>query len=361
MPLTRRTAIGFISFRTFNIFPIVSTRRHVPVTATRDGDWGEKRTDPFFPPSGIERVDELDSIAPKREEVSGDVERRVVARLLSLMDGLEERGRITVIGTTNRVDAVDPALRRGGRFAREIEIGVPDREGREEILRIHTRGMPPADDVDLEHLARETDGYVGADVEAVCREAATVAGREYVETASEDRAGVDQIVLTADHFDRALEEIEASTEGGGRFDRGVEAPGTEADRARLDVDAWGSVSTWTPYRPLPVHARPFTSAATSGRPGRRRSWRVSKAGRTAAPGAIAGSRDPPRTRPPRRDPFPRGRNDEPSSRRGAATTPGALDDSGERDRGSGTVGLAHDRVRQPSPSNTGVRVPQSTA
>ncbi len=117
-------------------------------------------------------IDELDSIAPKREDVSGDVERRVVAQLLSLMDGLEERGQITVIGTTNRIDAVDPALRRPGRFDREIEIGVPDRDGREEILRIHTRGMPLDDSVDLEQYAENTQGFVGADLENLAREGA---------------------------------------------------------------------------------------------------------------------------------------------------------------------------------------------
>ncbi|MGA9403294.1 CDC48 family AAA ATPase, partial [Haladaptatus sp.] len=117
-------------------------------------------------------IDELDSIAPKREEAGGDVERRVVAQLLSLMDGLEERGEVTVIAATNRVDAVDPALRRGGRFDREIEIGVPDRDGRLEILQVHTRGMPLADGVDLEEYADNTHGFVGADLESLAREAA---------------------------------------------------------------------------------------------------------------------------------------------------------------------------------------------
>ncbi|WP_231182698.1 CDC48 family AAA ATPase [Haladaptatus sp. DYF46] len=117
-------------------------------------------------------IDELDSIAPKREEAGGDVERRVVAQLLSLMDGLEERGEVTVIAATNRVDAVDPALRRGGRFDREIEIGVPDRDGRLEILQVHTRGMPLADSVDLEEYADNTHGFVGADLESLAREAA---------------------------------------------------------------------------------------------------------------------------------------------------------------------------------------------
>src|SRR6056297_190888 len=117
-------------------------------------------------------IDELDSIASKREEAGGDVERRVVAQLLSLMDGLEERGRVTVIAATNRIDAIDPALRRGGRFDREIEIGVPDKEGRKEILQVHTRGMPLADDVDLDRLAASTHGFVGADLESLTKESA---------------------------------------------------------------------------------------------------------------------------------------------------------------------------------------------
>src|SRR6056297_3928678 len=117
-------------------------------------------------------IDELDSIAAKREEAGGDVERRVVAQLLSLMDGLEERGRVTVIAATNRVDAIDPALRRGGRFDREIEIGVPDEVGRKEILQVHTRGMPLADGIDLEQYAENTHGFVGADLENLAKEAA---------------------------------------------------------------------------------------------------------------------------------------------------------------------------------------------
>jgi transitional endoplasmic reticulum ATPase len=117
-------------------------------------------------------MDELDSIAAKREEAGGDVERRVVAQLLSLMDGLEERGQVVVIGATNRVDAIDPALRRGGRFDREIEVGVPDREGRKEILQVHTRGMPLADDIDLDEYADNTHGFVGADLETLTKESA---------------------------------------------------------------------------------------------------------------------------------------------------------------------------------------------
>jgi transitional endoplasmic reticulum ATPase len=117
-------------------------------------------------------IDELDAIAPKREEVTGEVERRVVAQLLALMDGLESRGQVIVIGATNRPNAIDPALRRPGRFDREIEIGIPDRDGRYEILLIHTRGMPINKDVDLARLADLTHGFVGADTESLVKESA---------------------------------------------------------------------------------------------------------------------------------------------------------------------------------------------
>lgn len=117
-------------------------------------------------------IDEIDSIAPKRENSQGEEERRIVAQLLSLMDGLNARGRVVVIGATNRPNSIDEALRRPGRFDREIEIGVPDRHGRLEILQIHTRGMPLDSDVDLKTLADKTHGYVGADLAALCREAA---------------------------------------------------------------------------------------------------------------------------------------------------------------------------------------------
>jgi transitional endoplasmic reticulum ATPase len=125
-------------------------------------------------------IDELDAIAPKREEVTGEVERRVVAQLLALMDGLSGRGNVIVIGATNRPSALDPALRRPGRFDREIEIGVPDKQGRYEIVQIHTRGMPLAEDVDLKKLAEMTHGYTGADVSALCRETAMKALRRYL-------------------------------------------------------------------------------------------------------------------------------------------------------------------------------------
>ena len=125
-------------------------------------------------------IDELDSIAPKRSEMTGErmVERRVVAQLLALMDGLKTRGKVIVIGATNQPNLLDPALRRGGRFDREIEIGIPDKDGRLEVLQIHTRGMPLADDVDLDYLADITHGFAGADIAALCKEAAMHALRE---------------------------------------------------------------------------------------------------------------------------------------------------------------------------------------
>jgi transitional endoplasmic reticulum ATPase len=125
-------------------------------------------------------IDELDSIAPRRDEVTGEVERRVVAQLLTMMDGLEERGQVVVIGATNRVDAIDAALRRPGRFDREIEIGVPAEPDRVDILKIHTRGMPLAEDVSLDVLAQQTHGFVGADLAALAREAAIRSLRRYL-------------------------------------------------------------------------------------------------------------------------------------------------------------------------------------
>jgi transitional endoplasmic reticulum ATPase len=117
-------------------------------------------------------IDEIDSLAPKRDEVTGETERRVVAQLLALMDGLQARGKVVVIGATNRPNALDPAIRRPGRFDREIEINIPNRNGRLEILQIHTRGMPLSQDVDLEKLADLSHGYAGADLSALCKEAA---------------------------------------------------------------------------------------------------------------------------------------------------------------------------------------------
>ncbi|AOV94540.1 hypothetical protein AQV86_01275 [Nanohaloarchaea archaeon SG9] len=125
-------------------------------------------------------IDEIDAIAPKRGDAGGEVERRVVATLLSEMDGLESRENVIVIAATNRSEAIDPALRRGGRFDREIEIGVPNRGGRKEILQIHTRNMPLEEDVDLDEIAEKTHGYVGADLEALCKEAAMSVLREVI-------------------------------------------------------------------------------------------------------------------------------------------------------------------------------------
>jgi len=144
-------------------------------------------------------VDEIDSIAGARDEDS-DMENRVVAQLLTLLDGLQSRGQVVVIGATNRVDAVDPALRRGGRFDREIEIGVPGREGREEILEVHTRGVPLADDIDLDRLAARMHGFVGADVASVVTEAAMAALQ---------RERDEPVVSRAD-FEQALAGVEPS-------------------------------------------------------------------------------------------------------------------------------------------------------
>ena len=160
-------------------------------------------------------IDEIDSIAPKRAEVTGEVERRIVAQLLSLMDGMSTRGKVVVIGATNRVNAVDEALRRPGRFDREIEIGVPDRNGRLEILQIHTRGMPLAKDVVLEKLADISHGYVGADLQALTREAGLGALRRVlpeVDLTSENIPAetLKKIIVTMQDFMDVVREMEPS-------------------------------------------------------------------------------------------------------------------------------------------------------
>ncbi|ELZ04391.1 CDC48 family AAA ATPase [Natrialba aegyptia] len=160
-------------------------------------------------------IDELDSIAAKREEAGGDVERRVVAQLLSLMDGLEERGRVTVIAATNRLDDIDPALRRGGRFDREIEIGVPDKDGRKEILQVHTRGMPLEDEIDLDRYAENTHGFVGADIESLTRESAMNALRRIrpdldLEEQEIDAEVLETLQVTEGDFKEALKGIQPS-------------------------------------------------------------------------------------------------------------------------------------------------------
>jgi len=164
-------------------------------------------------------IDELDSIAPRREEVTGEVERRVVAQLLTLMDGLTGRGQVIVIAATNREEAIDPALRRGGRFDREIEIGVPDREGRKEVMQIHTRGMPiEGSEEDREKLlmdlANVTHGFVGADLAALAREAAMRALRRYLPDIDLERPIPAEILekmrVTPSDFKEALKEVEPS-------------------------------------------------------------------------------------------------------------------------------------------------------
>jgi transitional endoplasmic reticulum ATPase len=159
-------------------------------------------------------IDELDSIAPKRDEVQGEVERRVVAQLLTLMDGLTARGNVIVIAATNREEAIDPALRRPGRFDREIEIGVPTAAGRQEIMQIHTRGMPLEENVQMDHIARITHGFVGADLASLAREAAMKCLRRYLPEIDLEKPIPAEILermrVTAQDFNDALKEIEPS-------------------------------------------------------------------------------------------------------------------------------------------------------
>ena len=160
-------------------------------------------------------IDEIDSIAPSRDEVSGEMERRIVAQLLSLMDGLEERGDVMVIAATNRVDAVDNALRRGGRFDREIEIGVPDRDGRLEILQIHSRSMPLTEDVDLGEYADQTYGFVGADIATLTKEAAMSALRRVrpridIEEDEIPAEVLDDLKVGVEDFEEAMRAVEPS-------------------------------------------------------------------------------------------------------------------------------------------------------
>ena len=160
-------------------------------------------------------IDEIDSIAPKREEVTGEVEKRVVAQLLTLMDGLKSRGKVVVIAATNRQNAIDPALRRPGRFDREIELGVPDKKGRLEILKIHTRGMPLDKSVNLEEFAAKTYGYVGADLSALTREAAMKTLRRFLPKMNLDEETIplriiENLKVTNEDFNKAFMEIQPS-------------------------------------------------------------------------------------------------------------------------------------------------------
>lgn len=160
-------------------------------------------------------IDEIDSICPKREDVTGEVERRVVAQMLTLMDGMQGRDNVVVIGATNRRDALDPALRRPGRFDREIEIGVPDREGRSEIMDVHTRQMPIAEDFDITWVLDNTYGFVGADLAALVREAAMKALRRYLPEIDLDEDTIPPEVLEKmevcmDDFKEAIKDVEPS-------------------------------------------------------------------------------------------------------------------------------------------------------
>ena len=157
-------------------------------------------------------IDEIDSIAPKREEVTGEVERRVVSQMLSLMDGLESRGKVIVISATNRPNAIDPALRRPGRFDREIEIKVPDKKGRKDILLIHSRNMPLTDDVNIDKLASVSHGYVGADLEYLCKEAAMKCLRRLLPILDlqEEKLPpetLDKLIVNGEDFTKALVEV----------------------------------------------------------------------------------------------------------------------------------------------------------
>ncbi|MCI4462548.1 MAG: AAA family ATPase, partial [Thermogladius sp.] len=159
-------------------------------------------------------IDEIDSIAPKREEVTGEVEKRVVAQLLALMDGLKERGRVIVIGATNRPDALDPALRRPGRFDREIEIPPPDKRARREILAVHTRNVPLAEDVNLDTIAEMTHGFTGADLAALVKEAALAALRRFIKEEDIDlnqpipASKLEKLKVTMSDFMSALKVIQ---------------------------------------------------------------------------------------------------------------------------------------------------------
>ena len=159
-------------------------------------------------------IDEIDSIAPKREDTKGEVERRVVAQLLSLMDGLKGRGQVIVIAATNLPDAIDPALRRGGRFDREIEIGIPDKKGRREIFQVHTRGVPLADEVNLEKYADTTHGFVGADIALLVKEAAMHALRKVLPKIDLEKEipaeFLEDLKVTGDDFDEAKKHVEPS-------------------------------------------------------------------------------------------------------------------------------------------------------
>ena len=167
-------------------------------------------------PATIIFFDEIDALAPNRDTVLGDVEKRVVAQLLALMDGINSRGKVIVIAATNLPNNIDPALRRPGRFDREIGLNPPDKRGRLEILQVHTRGMPRAEDVDLQRIAEATHGFLGADLAALCREAAMLCARDVLPKVDFAHSGISEEALALirvemKHFDQAMNEIELST------------------------------------------------------------------------------------------------------------------------------------------------------
>lgn len=223
---------------------------------------------------GIIFLDEIDSIAPRREKVVGDVEKRVVAQLLALMDGLKRRSQVMVIAATNLPDALDPALRRPGRFDREIEIPPPDRQGRAEILEIHSNGMPLEPGVDLGRLAARTHGFVGADLESLCREAAMRCLRRLMPgmdlTSGEaSYALLDRLVITAEDFEAALLDIEPSAMRGALIEtpdvKWEDIGGFDALRERLK-----EIVIWPLRRPelfAEAGVRPPRGLLLSGPPG----------------------------------------------------------------------------------------------
>ena len=221
--------------------------------------------------------DEIDSIAGKRDD-GGDVENRVVGQLLSLMDGLDARGDVIVIGATNRVDTIDPALRRGGRFDREIEIGVPGEAGRRQILDVHTRRMPLADDVDLDRIAGRTHGFVGADIEGLTQEAAMTALRRARES---DAAALDDVTVSRADFEAAHANVEPSA----MREYVAEQPATDFDDVGGLPEAKAKLEravTWPlTYGPLfeAADADPPTGVLLHGPPG---------TGKTLLARAIAG-------------------------------------------------------------------------
>lgn len=177
-------------------------------------------------------IDELDSIAPKREKTNGEVERRVVSQLLTLMDGLKARSNVVVMAATNRPNSIDPALRRFGRFDREVDIGIPDPTGRLEILRIHTKNMKLSDDVDLEQIAADTHGYVGADMASLCSEAAMQQIREKMDLIDLDEDTIDAEVL--DSLGVTMENF--------RFALGVNYPSALRETVvEIPTTTWGDI------------------------------------------------------------------------------------------------------------------------